>query len=65
MSNMELKVNNSTFHITHMIMSDTGKSKYNVFDENYVHVCTIDANDEIEFASKFNDFLIENTYEVE
>ena len=58
MSNMELKVNNSTFHATHMIMSDTGKSKYNVFDENYVHICTIDADDEIEFASKFNDFLI-------
>lgn len=62
---MELKVNNSTFRATHMIMSDTGKSKYNVFDKNYVHVCTIDANDEIEFASKFNDFLIENNYEVE
>lgn len=62
---MKLKVNNSTFHATHMIMSDTGKSKYNVFDKNYVHICTIDANDEIEFASKFNDFLIENNYEVD
>lgn len=64
MSNMELKVNNSTFHVTHMIMSDTEKSKYNIFDENYVHVCIIDANDEIELATKFNNFLIENNYEV-
>ena len=29
---MELKVNNSTFRATHMIMSDTGKSKYNVWE---------------------------------
>lgn len=65
MSNMEFKVNNSIFHATHMIMSDTGKSKYNVFDKNYVHVCTIDANDEIELAIKVNNFLIENNYEVE
>lgn len=65
MSNMELKVNNSIFHATHMIMSDTGKNKYNVFDKNYVHVCTIDANDEIEFVSKVNNFLIESNYEVE
>lgn len=64
MSNMEIKVNDIIFHITHMIMSDTGESKYSVFDKNYVHICTINANDEIEFASKFNDFLIENNYEV-
>jgi len=62
---MEIKVNNKKFIVTDMIIVGTDTNKYNVFDETYNHVCTIDAKNDIEFASKFNDYLIEVNYELE
>lgn len=61
---MDIKVNNKKFIVTDMIMVGTDMNKYNVFDEKYNHVTTIDAKNDIEFASKFNDYLIKINYEM-
>lgn len=58
---MELKYNNTKFIVVNMIMadsSDTPNIKYNVFTEDYKHITTIDAKNELEFGNKFNNFLI-------
>ena len=60
---MKVKVNGREFVVTDMIVIDSNvcsHMKYNVFDEKYNRIVTIDCEDDIEFMKKFNDWLKEN-----
>ena len=60
---MKVKVDGREFIVTDMIVIDSkvnSHMKYNVFDEKYNRIVTIDCEDDIEFMKKFNDWLKEN-----
>lgn len=62
---MRIKIKNKEFIVTDMIVIDHKRDshmKYNVFDEKYNHVTSIDAEDEIEFMKLFNSYLVKNNY---
>lgn len=64
---MEVKIKNRKFLVTDMIVIDhktNSHMRYNVFDEKYNHVTTIDAEDEVDFMRLFNAFLTINNYEM-
>lgn len=60
---MKIKVFNNEYLVTSMIVmnrDNTSSMRYNVFDENYQHVTTVDAEDEEDFIKKFKARLITN-----
>ena len=60
---MKIKVAGREFHVTNMIVVDSkvnSHMKYNVFDEKYNRVVTIECENDIQFMKKFNDWLKEN-----
>ena len=62
MNNKIINLNGKDYIVTDMIVIDKGFKtfKYNIFDLKYKHVVTIDAENEIEFLEKFNNYLKEN-----
>ena len=56
---MNIKINDKEFIVTNMLLidGDNNYNKYNVFDKNYSHIVTIDAEDEIHFMEQFNNFM--------
>ena len=60
---MKIKVFNNEYLVTSMILmnkDNTSSMKYNVFDENYQHVTTVNSKDEEEFIKQFKTKLITN-----
>ena len=60
---MEVRVNNKKYIVTDMIVIGINVDsymKYNIFDENYKYVTTINAEDEIDFMRLFNIYLSTN-----
>lgn len=60
---MEVKVEGKEYLVTDMIVMNrevNSRMKYNVFDNKYNFITSIDCEDEIEFMQKFNNFLKQN-----
>lgn len=60
---MKVKVEGKEYFVTDMIVMNrevNGRMKYNVFDDKYNFITSIDCEDEIEFMQKFNNFLKQN-----
>lgn len=59
---MKVKVDDKEYLVTDMVVMNrkVNRMKYNVFDDKYNFVTSIDCEDEIEFMQKFNNFLKQN-----
>ena len=59
---MKVKVKGKEYIVTDMVVINRKVNcmKYNVFDDKYNFVTSIDCEDEIEFMQKFNNFLKQN-----
>lgn len=59
---MKVKVEDKEYFVTDMVVMNrkVNRMKYNVFDDKYNFVTSIDCEDEIDFMQKFNNFLKQN-----